>query len=658
MASKKPQQSLADYVTIALSPLLIMALIGSLVFFLLEILYAGQYPERLRSTLFWFVFGMVLIARISIELGTERATLYCLGLGGAVFLALQAFIQYAPGSPLAAFGWAINLGLIVLICWCAYKLTWDCTFIDDNVDASGQGVLQAAGLDEPAADGAAEQPPQSTPADADLDPAKEKPGLIGWWDRYRRYKAEQHRKPHTPGVWVVYFSLAALPLFGLGQSLIPADDRERRQKVFWLMVCYVGSGLGLLVTTSFLGLRRYLRQRKLKMPAAMTGVWLALGGGLIAVFLLLGALLPRPYGEYQFTDITPLGSKDRSASQYAVNRDDAGKGEGRASSNPEKEDPEAKGGSGAKAGDEGQSKSGSKSQGGNSGKSGSGSGQRGNQRGGRSQGKSGQSSSKGEGRSDNQDQKTDQKADDGKDDQSRDQDDRKAEDSQDEQKKDQTGSKSSSSSSSQRKSAPSRTGGSRSSSSSPILGFMSKLGWVGTVLKWIVFGVLVLLVVFYVLRSGLRFLANFTQWARRLLDALAAWWAGLFGGGKDETAPGDEAEKQVPVKQPRPFSSFHNPFLDGSAEQRSPDELARYTFEALQAWAWERDLGRQPEETPLEFAARLGSELPALEAGARRVVGLYARTAYGRGRLPAGCLGVLKEFWEQLETVSERPLSA
>ena len=36
------------------------------------------------------------------------------------------------------------------------------------------------------------------------------------------------------------------------------------------MVIYVGSGLGLLLTTSFLGLRLYLQRRRLRMPLAMT----------------------------------------------------------------------------------------------------------------------------------------------------------------------------------------------------------------------------------------------------------------------------------------------------------------------------------------------------------------------------------------------------
>src|SRR5205807_2894621 len=139
-----------------------------------------------------------------------------------------------------------------------------------------------------------------------------------WWARYRRYREQKRRRRHNPGVWVVYFSLAALPLYGVGQSLIPADDLERRRAAFWLMTVYVGSGLGLLLTTCFLGLRRYLRQRNLRMPMAMTGVWLTIGGIMVAVFLLAGALLPRPYSEYSLFDAAKVfGTKERQASKYA-----------------------------------------------------------------------------------------------------------------------------------------------------------------------------------------------------------------------------------------------------------------------------------------------------------------------------------------------------
>jgi hypothetical protein len=670
MASHKPQQSLGDYVTIALSPLLIMALVGSLVFFLLEVLYVGQYSGRLQWTLFFFVFAMVLIARISIELGSERAGVYAIVLGIVVFIALARFVEYPPDSPLAYFGWLINLGLMGLSWWSAHRLTWDCTYVDDSVDASGKGVLEAAGLDEvgQVARLPDERQVENLPhgeEEVARRPKRRRPALIAWWDRYRRYREDQSRKPHTPGVWVVYFSLAALPLFGLGQALIPADQPDRRQYTFWLMVIYVGSGLGLLLTTSYLGLRRYLRQRKMKMPVAMTGMWLALGGSLIVVLMIVGALLPRPYAEYRLIDFTPLGSKERSASRYALKQDSSGKDQGRASTDPARDDQKAEQGSGTKKDPEGQGqRQGQGSSSGEKGSKGSGSGKKGDQSGGRS-GRSGKSSSAND-RSQSREkqeskkkdendssQKGDSKAD-TQDSQKKDED-REKKKGEDQEKKGRGGSSSSSPSKSRNDSEQRKSdSNSRSGASNPVTGAMARLAWLGTVLKWLVFAVLALVVVFFLMRSGLRWLANFTDWARRLLD----WWAGLFGRRRKEVGAVAGPESPERIARPRPFAFFHNPFLDGRAEQLSPDELTSYTFEGFQSWAWERGLGRQAQETPLEFAERVIEEVPPLEQEARRLALLYARVAYARGRLSANSLAPLREFWERLEEVQQSPLSA
>jgi hypothetical protein len=83
------------------------------------------------------------------------------------------------------------------------------------------------------------------------------------------------------------------------------------------------------------------------------------------------------------------------------------------------------------------------------------------------------------------------------------------------------------------------------------------------------------------------------------------------------------------------------------------DELVRYTFAALQAWAAERDWGRQEGETPLEFAERLGDEVPALADDLRRVAMLYARCVYGAGGVPDGVAQALRRFWERLEAGAE-----
>src|SRR4051812_13570752 len=113
----------ADYVVIALSPLLIMALVGSLVFFLVEILYVGQYVERMRWILFCFVFGAVLVGRMSMlpEIG-GKSGLYGIILGGLVWLALQQFVAYDAAGPLANFKEVINLFLVGVTWWSAHRL--------------------------------------------------------------------------------------------------------------------------------------------------------------------------------------------------------------------------------------------------------------------------------------------------------------------------------------------------------------------------------------------------------------------------------------------------------------------------------------------------------------------------------------------------------
>src|SRR5258707_15758871 len=58
--SRRLQPTLIDYVVIAINPALIMVLIGSLIYFILEMCYQGQYPERLHFCLSMFILGAVL----------------------------------------------------------------------------------------------------------------------------------------------------------------------------------------------------------------------------------------------------------------------------------------------------------------------------------------------------------------------------------------------------------------------------------------------------------------------------------------------------------------------------------------------------------------------------------------------------------------------
>ncbi|QDU20397.1 DUF4129 domain-containing protein [Urbifossiella limnaea] len=600
MAADRDPPTAADYAVTAASPALVMLMVGSLVFFLVEVLYAGLYSERLLYTLFFFVFGAVLVARIAIQYDAARATVYGLGLGGVTFLALMAYVEYPAGTPFQSVRWLVNLGLMLLIWWSAHKLTWDCTHIDENRDSSGRGLLSAAGFgDEPAED----EPPAPEPAGK----KKKKRGhgaFAGWVNGWRATLAARRNRPHTPGVWVIYFALAALPLFAIGQSLIPPDDADRRRATFLQMAVYVGSALGLLVTTSLLGLRRYLRQRKAKPPAALTAGWLGLGAGLIVVFLALGAFLPRPHAEVPWFGLPRAGTSEREASQYAQLGDSAGKGDGAEGNVSEKGAGNAAGKGGEPGGGKGEKGAGGNGDDGNSGGG----------KDGKGAGKS-QAGSKGEARGKSDGAK-------GKDDGS--------------------GGKVERDGGESRGKSGRRTSG---GGSPPQVS--ESVQKVAEIAKWIVLVIVAFLVLAGVVLAVLKYLAPFTGWAQRWLDAVRAWWVGLFGKTEAGRSAAADEEEHGPLRPP-PFSAFTDPFAGGSAVGRDPAELVEYTFAALDSWAWDRDHGRRADETPLEFAARLADEFPDHGPDYRRLAGAYARVAYATGSPPAGTLKLLEAVWDRM----------
>ena len=133
-----------------------------------------------------------------------------------------------------------------------------------------------------------------------------------------------------PGVWLIYFSLAALPVFGLGQTLLPADDASARHQGFIYLFFYLAAALGLLVTTSFLGLRRYLRQRYLVMPGNIAFGWVQFGVVGAAVVLCLCLLLPRPGGGEAWGSLRyHVDYQLRRASEFAARFNPHGSGSGR-----------------------------------------------------------------------------------------------------------------------------------------------------------------------------------------------------------------------------------------------------------------------------------------------------------------------------------------
>ncbi|MCA9119045.1 MAG: DUF4129 domain-containing protein [Planctomycetaceae bacterium] len=666
----KPRPTLADYVIIAISPALIMALIGSLVFFLIELFYQGQYQTRLQYVFALFVFAAVLIGRISIEEGRERAMAFSAILSVAVLLVLTKFIEFS--GIFARLSLIINAGLIALILWCANKLTWDCTVIDEQQDASGEGLLQTTGMDSsPSTDSKETTVPDGTTGDL---PAEE-PKLT-----LLQRIAGRNKKKHAPGVWVVYFSMAALPIFGVGQGFIFHQSDDSRRFVFKLLVVYVAAALGLLLTTSFLGLRRYLRQRQLEMPTQMAGAWMGTGAVMIVGLLLFCMILPRRNAEYSITDLPAFaGSPDDLLSNpwgfgndgpetdnasRQVKRENAEKESGQAGDDKGSGREKSKNGKGQsqadKSGRKGETESdSSKSDGQDEGNPSDEDGRQ------KVQQKDGSDQQESQQQSDSQqDRQGDKSGTERQENSSKQsnkqqepQQDRSAEQnsepsesqqntsgqndngdtqkSSDQQKSDQSEKKEQSSEEQQQPSEPKFDPAKLAKQLGGSAGMLLKL------LYWVI----VILIVGWFLW---KYWSQVREAVRNFIQAVRGFWAKLFGGSMDSAAEGavDEAINSSPP--PPPFSAFANPFESGLAARLPLDQLIKYSFEAFEAWARERGYTRRVDETPHEFAQQVAQSGTGVSQEAIHLAELYSRAAYSGEAMPQTSSRLLQQLWHQL----------
>ncbi len=567
MATTRKRKTLADYLVIALCPLLIMTLVGSVAFFLLQLIYHGQWSDRLRWVLFWFVIAAVLISRISIEQGSAHARVY----GILLALATGALMYQLIGVTIA--GWC----LLAFIWWCTSKLTWDCTLVDDDEDASGEGLLQVAGLEKSSAEPAANE-------------NQEEKKKTSWWRRLMKPRAKRGGRPHAPGSWVIYFSLLALPAFGLGQAFFPTRDPAQREYEFKLLGVYVAAALGLMLATSFLGLRRYLRQRRLAMPGTMAGLWILLGTLLAAAIMLVCLLLPRPGGSRTLTKMVERVAEEaaKQASKYAVVPGQAAQGEGRRI------------GSGDEKGKEQAKES----------------------------AKSGAEKKDGEKPSDLEKKSPDKESSDAP---------------KEKGKSDQEGKEEP-----PKEPEPMNTLSQTNQPPAQPPAKPRNFGWVATAVKWLLYALILGAAAYALYRFRSEVSATLKQmWAalREMFTSLFGWWhrkPDPIVSISPVSAPGN----LVPARR---FSTLANPFTVGGMENSTPAELVSYTFDALQVWAAERGLRRLPDQTPLEFAGKLGEASPAIGEESRVVALIYTRMAYAQHQPTPECLEDLARLWDAME---------
>ncbi len=561
-----PQKTIVDHLAILVCPLVIMIMAGSLALFLAKIGYTGRYASRVNWALCWFVLASVLTSRIGIQYGTERSAMYGLLLGSAIAVFFWRFLGI--GVPLF-----ILLAILCFIWWCTSQLTWDCTLIDDDEDSSGQGLLEASGLGGEAA--------KEAEAETKKHQLRRKRKL--WWQHLFGSQANRKGQPHAPGIWIMLFSLLALPLFGIGQLKFGSEDSPDRRFGFTLLAVYVAASLTLLLLTSFLGLRRYLRQRRLEMPVIITGSWMVYGVVLAALVMGACLLLPRPNSRYTLPDLVNMASTNliQKASKYAMLGGEAAEGEGKRKGEGEGEPK----GEEQKQGSGGEQKGDSKS-------------------------KTGEGQEKGEGKGKQKSESNEKQE----------QQNTKQGEVSNEGKKDGEG---------QRPENPTEQ--------PTLTPEEQKTNWV----KWIIYGLLTLTLLYLLWR----YRKIIKQTLVALWQAICKFFRDLWEALKRPPRP--EAltpKKEGPPK--RRFAEYSNPFNTGQANAMSTEDLVAYTFEALQCWAGEHKHPRAHGETPYEFANRLAVKEPMLSEDARQVAWFYTRLAYAQQAPPESVIQNARQLWE------------
>jgi hypothetical protein len=516
LSLSRPQKTFADYLVIAISPVLIMLLTGSLCFFLVQVFYRGEMIGGVRWVLFWFVIAIVLVARIGIEQGENHALIY----GGTLAAAVWFYLAQTHPAHL------IGAALLATVWWSAHKLTRNCTLIDDDDDASGQGVLDAA-----------IHPPSPEALPKPVAPKKStKP---------------KSTRPHRPGLWVVYFSIAALPLFGIGQTLLP-DIAINRRVGFGYLFIYLAAAFGLLLTTSFLGLRRYLRQRYLPMPPNIAFGWVKFGVTIAAAVLTLSLLLPRPGADYTWKTLAyHIDYKLRQASEWAAKFNPPGTGHGTP----------------------------------------------GNQTG------------------DDQQQPSTPKPG------------PHPEDTQ----------KPAPNESLTQSDQPGQTP--QTSIDLPMRTFAARIH---LALRGVVIAIVAIAIFWWLIRTWkplLQIIRAFIDAVRRFLKSLVEW--------KVNDRPAAPALVPTPLKNSS-FAEFTNPFVTGKDRVWPPEQVVRYSYDALRAWAGEWGLEVRPEQTAREFCDAVRERFPEWESELTGLSFLYAYAAYGKTMPPDCDLTPVRRLWQQL----------
>jgi len=567
---------------------------------------------------------------------------------------------------MAIFSFPILIGLLVLVAVLADRITFDCTSMNEQIQSNGVGLLQSLGFVQ-------SERKQPTAIANKVELADE-----AATDKLK--KKSNSRRKHNPGVWVLYFALVALPLFGLGQLFI--EDPADRRWAFTYLFFYLLSSLFLLVLISLLSLRKYLRERGVPMEQSFAIRWLALGMASVFAVLFFLSLLPTPSLSFLSMDL-PFrftSPDDLEASEWGWGNEGApGDGPRNAPPNDANGDqPKDQEPAGPKPppGNDGkpnnnepngqkdgksQSKGGSKEDGKQDGKDGK---QDGDSKNGNRQGdqakvpgeqKNGDQKGNSEDKS-NAPNKTQDEPEERK---------QKPEPGADKKNKQQPGNEDPPKGENPDQKEPNAAKPPKDDSAPkkqdrpqdrqqgdkpreqpdqpkpPQPPPSMSIQWnFSAALQWLLMLTLAIVAIVF----GIKYRHELV----RSIQNFREWLSALFGGKrKPLIVDGQVAEVETTIADLYPpFSSFANPFAAGTGWSR--EQIVRQMYRAILSWGYEQRVVMRDDETPEEFIRRLARRFPEQHEQLSLLGVFYNRIAYARGTIASKEIAPMAELWRWL----------
>ncbi|MFQ6133535.1 MAG: DUF4129 domain-containing protein [Armatimonadota bacterium] len=279
-----------DLLTEVAIPLSVMGLLSSFLYYLLElrsVFWGSESDAMLRWVCFFFLMGTIGVTRLRTRYGDQViAAPYMIGLAAAIGVFVWVFTQRSgpvvrTGLP-AMLDLLFTYAVVAVIWYAASRLTRECTAEETRQEAAEHGMLEGM-VERGKTEGA--QP-------------------------------EDRRSIRHPGWLVMYFSLAALVVFALGERAMTTEAGGATGFAFTCMAVYAFFALLLLALTTLSSIRMYVRRKRLTLSRAVSPLWITLALLTVAGIVLLATKLPRAESREplrRIAEVIPSRLRDREA---------------------------------------------------------------------------------------------------------------------------------------------------------------------------------------------------------------------------------------------------------------------------------------------------------------------------------------------------------